>query len=412
MTQQLINIGLVANDRLGDTWRDAFDKSNDNFTELYLNLNPLDVIITTKSDFPAPVSGIITLADTTRYIIAGAIDIGSDEIVYGTSSELMGVNLSISSLTSTTSGSLLTATSQVLRATQLTLHCPNGTLITVSSGNFLISNVVSFSFVNAATFTNAGSALIENCSIIGGTNGLSFSGSSTGNIVIAQSRFTGFSGTGLDLGTAVFDTFAVTNVIYSGLGGSTSVDGAAASANVTTRGSFFNCTFNGAGTALATIDIFDLKWTFGGNFGLQNSAADAGYSAQNNATVTTIASPDVPVKVDVGTLGASYRANRFTTANTGTTTYNGVEDIERAIAYTLTADTAAGSNNSYSFYIAINGTIITESKVQREFDSADPGAISIHVLSQLVTNDTIDIFVEADGHTTNITISDFSGIIT
>ena len=36
MTQQTINIGTVANDNTGDPLRDAFDKVNDNFNELYL----------------------------------------------------------------------------------------------------------------------------------------------------------------------------------------------------------------------------------------------------------------------------------------------------------------------------------------------------------------------------------------
>lgn len=35
MAKQNINIGTVANDGTGDTIRDAFDKVNDNTTELY-----------------------------------------------------------------------------------------------------------------------------------------------------------------------------------------------------------------------------------------------------------------------------------------------------------------------------------------------------------------------------------------
>jgi len=38
MTQQTINIGTVADDGTGDTLRNAFDKCNDNFDELYFNL--------------------------------------------------------------------------------------------------------------------------------------------------------------------------------------------------------------------------------------------------------------------------------------------------------------------------------------------------------------------------------------
>ena len=35
MTQQIIDVGNVANDGQGDTLREAFIKTNDNFTELY-----------------------------------------------------------------------------------------------------------------------------------------------------------------------------------------------------------------------------------------------------------------------------------------------------------------------------------------------------------------------------------------
>jgi hypothetical protein len=38
MAQQTINIGTVANDGTGDPLRDAFDKTNDNFTELYAGI--------------------------------------------------------------------------------------------------------------------------------------------------------------------------------------------------------------------------------------------------------------------------------------------------------------------------------------------------------------------------------------
>ena len=35
MAQQVINIGTTANDGTGDQLRDAFDKTNDNFNEVY-----------------------------------------------------------------------------------------------------------------------------------------------------------------------------------------------------------------------------------------------------------------------------------------------------------------------------------------------------------------------------------------
>ena len=38
MAKQIINIGASANDGTGDPLRNAFDKANDNFTEVYLVL--------------------------------------------------------------------------------------------------------------------------------------------------------------------------------------------------------------------------------------------------------------------------------------------------------------------------------------------------------------------------------------
>jgi len=41
MAQLIINIGVYANDGAGDTFRAAFDKANENFTELYSNVSTL-----------------------------------------------------------------------------------------------------------------------------------------------------------------------------------------------------------------------------------------------------------------------------------------------------------------------------------------------------------------------------------
>lgn len=46
MAQQTINIGTVANDGTGDPLRTAFDKANDNFTEVYAGLGVPDNSVT------------------------------------------------------------------------------------------------------------------------------------------------------------------------------------------------------------------------------------------------------------------------------------------------------------------------------------------------------------------------------
>jgi hypothetical protein len=94
MAQQLVNIGTIPNDGTGDTLRDAFDKANDNFTELYtdkaaiagqtftgtitiptLNLtNPLAVIYggtgaTTTTGVGGALDNLLPSGETSGYVL-------------------------------------------------------------------------------------------------------------------------------------------------------------------------------------------------------------------------------------------------------------------------------------------------------------------------------------------------------
>lgn len=63
MAKQTINIGTSANDGTGDPLRDAFDKCNDNFTELYDDLASLSGSTVTVESFMR--TGILTATGTT-----------------------------------------------------------------------------------------------------------------------------------------------------------------------------------------------------------------------------------------------------------------------------------------------------------------------------------------------------------
>lgn len=54
MTKQIINVGQSANDKSGDPLRSAFDKVNQNFTELYdgyISIATLKEIVAASTDF-------------------------------------------------------------------------------------------------------------------------------------------------------------------------------------------------------------------------------------------------------------------------------------------------------------------------------------------------------------------------
>ena len=66
MAKQVINIGSTANDGTGDSIRDAFDKANDNFTELY-------------SDDAGDVGSITATAPIARDSATGAVTISLND---------------------------------------------------------------------------------------------------------------------------------------------------------------------------------------------------------------------------------------------------------------------------------------------------------------------------------------------
>ena len=74
MALELINVGATANDRTGDTWRNAMIKSNNNATELFAQSTDKRVLVKTASDLAG------TLDSTVEYFIDGIIDMGSQAI--------------------------------------------------------------------------------------------------------------------------------------------------------------------------------------------------------------------------------------------------------------------------------------------------------------------------------------------
>lgn len=98
MAQQTINIGTTANDGTGDSVRDALDKTNDNFDELYDVVPATRVRVKQASDLAG------TLDSTVEYFIDGIIDMGSQSIeVPAGGLSLAGYNFDLSKLTSSAS---------------------------------------------------------------------------------------------------------------------------------------------------------------------------------------------------------------------------------------------------------------------------------------------------------------------
>jgi hypothetical protein len=85
MTQQIINIGTLAEDHMGDGLRVGGDKINDNFTELYQRgetfLNGLEIETTVASGTLSLATYVKGLLDTVVNDEAGASDVANSQII-------------------------------------------------------------------------------------------------------------------------------------------------------------------------------------------------------------------------------------------------------------------------------------------------------------------------------------------
>lgn len=132
MAKQTINIGTFANDNTGDTVRDAFDKVNDNFTELY-------------TDDAGDVNSITATAPIARDSATGAVTISLNDA--GVTLAKMQ-NVAANSLLVRDANSSGVLTEKALATTQILIGDGTGMTAAALSGD--------------VTMTNAGAVTIGN----------------------------------------------------------------------------------------------------------------------------------------------------------------------------------------------------------------------------------------------------------
>jgi len=385
-------------------WRD--DDANlvkDAVEELQGIVTGSATIVSSKSDFPAPISGVITLVAGVTYRIAGAISIGTDRIVTN-GANLVGLSLFTDSITYTGTSTMLTITSVNFDCRNLTLNATNGTLVSATGGatHRVLFNSVLSSSSTFGTINSIGVFEYAQGNIAVTTNGMLFAGTPTA-LILTATGFNGLltTGTYVDFGTAVFavggDAVTVRANPPSGV---TFMSGLAAGANFGVgfrmSGGFFGAT--GTGIVLAGIDVNDVNVTFTGNIGLQDSDHRAMvYVAQGDEAETAITGGDGDLGNPTPVLGTFTEviSQRWTTSSEGILTYhNGATTEVYRFTATLTIEPAAGTNNVYHFYIAKNGVVEVHTAAHIQVDTNDPEQITIQGDISATDGDQFQIYAE------------------
>jgi hypothetical protein len=412
MAQQLINVGAAANDRTGDTWRDAMIKANANFTEVYGFQTNNVIVINQESDFPVQDATTITLSAGVGYQLGDVLTTSKNFICNG------GVIFSNTGLAAnlvfTGTGSVFTLGTGVLfEIRNLGIVAPAANIFDYNgAGSLNMSGVAIFQCLDIGDFVAGtfSSVIFDNFATLNvAGNGFSFTGAfellsaARGSISTTSATHTVF-----DLGTSTFNSINIERVDGFGPLGSVGISGAAASANLTSGrvGRITDCALNGTlMTPLSTIASSDIRWCMSNNADIPDSIEDALLSFNGNVTETTIGVGDGDngnPKLITATW-TCIRESKATCSTAGRVT----SDSEQILAgvpldATVGLISSGGGAIDVTVYLAKNGTAISESATTVAISGSNQQLVHIPWQDQVDLNDYYEIFIENNTNTTNI----------
>lgn len=375
------------------------------------------VYVASRYDFPASVSGVITLEDYTTYLITDEIDLGGDRIVIsGSNTTLLGTSSETSFLTSTGIGTTF----------------PTNYLI--ESDYTLPIRHITFKDVPLAIGINTSGLGVQPIAL--DWTGVNFSGTSISVVCGDIDNFIFSKGAILSSGGLVFEgdvgTIGIDNSLFVGTGGAYNLIELTASANVTRRfrtiySSFVafgstvaitanasatipvdsyildTCNFSGGGTYLQGIGQFytDNEPRFVNCKGITNTAEIANYTMLNNATTTVISAVNTPTKV-LGTTTANAINQKFTHSN-NRATYSG--ELVKDFQVTAVASLFGSTNRVIGMYVAKNGTVISDSEMYATTSGTGRAeSVTVQTITELVNGDYLEIWIENSTDATNVTV--------
>ncbi len=367
------------------------------------------IIVSQLSDLPSPIGGAITLVNDTDYLFVQDITT-SDRFILSNNTLIRGTDSSIIKLTYTGTDTMFTGVDVSSKITLIRLDAPLAKIFDITGT--VMGKV--FQLINLT---------VDSCTIVGDfdgltavqisdtawndikTNGITFSGNSI--VFVAQTNVVIMNGgTFLNLGTSTFDGFTWVNSFATLAAGTALMSGLVASGNINVGGlgSLVNTRIFGLGSPLSGITADDVRWNFLANDNIQDTRPDSLISLNGNITETVISTINTPVMVMAS--WSDVRSSQFTNLASGRSTYNGEKNATVPITFSFSLLGASGGDKQATAFIAINGVVISDSKVQLTMNSSKAGAGMCIWQKSLAGNDYIEVFVENNSDTTNIVVSD------
>jgi hypothetical protein len=397
------------------------------------------VFVNSKSDFPTPSSGVITLEDNYTYFICSTVDLLGDRLVAGDNTTILGGSSENCRIKSTgiSSTTALLSSNYSLPMRSITLEAPWAINLVASNPSVHALDWFGVNFTNCARVGIISS--YNNFIMLDGaflnSQDLTFDGT-TGTVGFNQCLFTGNFGLGGTKSILNFpSTFICTRrirvtvcsfIVPSGYTGITVQNGVAFSQPE----SFIlqTCNFSGPGTKIGISTHTDVNGRdsfFEGNRGIQNTYASGQFYMRDNATPTAIGigSTDVWTKI-AGITTTEGSINSKFTASDNRLTYAVATDRRFLSQATVTFTQDAPTSGPFvDFDVEVGildynsssgiGTIL-ESSTTKVKDTTYGKYYTVHLtdIHDHNQNDYVELYIRNKGTDTGIIVTDMSLLLT
>lgn len=386
---------------------------DDNFADIFSN-SASGVFVTKVSDFPAAINGVITLEDNKTYFLLNSVDLLGARLVGGRNSVLVGGSSENCVLSSTglSSGTALVSSEWSLPCRFLALSHDLALDLDATSNADQAIDWFGVNFLNCATI---GTIKSYNNVILTGSAWLNSEDltcdGTVGTFALEQCLVQAFNGGSGIILPATLTLTRRFRMIYSAVvagSGSTGIN-ASTSATIPVESYILDTVnFSGAGTATAGLTFDDNKSSWNNCIGVTNSSSSGHLYMQANATATVIAATGTPVKV-AGTTTEGPSTVKFSHTD-NRLTYTGA--LVRRFRVTAICSFSSGANNQVGTYVAKNGTVIDDSETYATANTSGRlENVVVQTIVDLEENDYVEIFVENNTSTTNITVEAMSVIV-
>ena len=363
------------------------------------------VIVNAMSDFPAPSAGVITLAADTFYVVGSDLAT-ADRFALSANVGLTMLHTNGPTLDYTGTGAMFTGSSVDFVVTQARLKANAGTLLDLTGGFMRLDNSTIEGTTKDGKLTDLVGLVINRCTFLDSDDGFEYLGTAPSAVLsLSKIRYVTTSATNefIDLGTIVFSSFEIMDIVFDTPAGAIGIKGAAASANIAANrlALVTSCEFDPDMIPISGISTTDFRWEFQVNSGLVDSfkAADTFITSPQTVIIVT----QSVFEIINGGSWSSDVASRFTTDASGQLTYVSEIDATFLVSGVATIEKTAGGTDVLEMRVCKNGATLAKSGSFTE--TATPATVSSQALVALTTGDTLELAVANESSTGNIDVS-------